>query len=72
MPPEEGGEEDELVKLYKEQAEVVGPDMAKVLSDCLNLRAQTLHKLEYELKEQLVSLKADEIVLEEILKQEFG
>ena len=65
-------EEERLYRLYKEQAEGVGPDAARVLVEALQLRAQALNKLEEGLKESLMELKSDEICLMQILEQRFG
>ena len=62
----------EQLRIYKEQAEGVGPDAARVLVEALQLRAQALNKLEEGLKESLMELKSDEICLMQILEQRFG
>ena len=43
-------EEERLYRLYKEQAEGVGPDLMKTLLDSLALRGEALGKLEIELQ----------------------
>ena len=65
-------EEERLYRPYKEQAEGVGPDLMKTLLDSLALRGEALGKLEIELQSTLLSLKTDEHVMTQILKQRFG